>query len=665
MVWYVRNTAGAGNGQSHTPFNTLAAAASAAAANHFIYVFQGDGSTNGQNAGITLQSGQRLIGEGVALVVNGNTLRLAGVKPQIGNSSGSVVTLSTGNTVQGLTLTATTASGLLGSSLASGTTTASTLTISASGAANGVNLSSNTGSTFNFSDIAVTSASGTAFNATGGGTVVVTGAANTLNATSGGTALNVVNTTIGSGGLTFRSISASGATSGIVLNNTGASGSLVVTGLGSPGSGGTIQNVSSHGISLTSTLGPQFSWMSLQNAGHNGIDGQSVTNFTLSNTAINNVGTAAAGQYEESNIAFNDAGAFTGSSLSGTVSITNNTLTNARRHGIDIENGSGTIGSLTISGNTLTSSTVATTSLGTAILVLAQGSAGATSHLTTGTISGNTITNFPSGEGIAVLGGSGSAVNNTPSTLGANGTPIGITGNTISGGTGTSRMGSNAIRVSFNGQFGVANINISGNGTAVSPITNIQGQGVSAFMGGSVTGTTTINNNHIVANQTLGAGTQGMAVQVDDGPAGAGTSAADYNFVITSNDVSAYEGNGIRAIARASLGKMDVTIQNNTVGTPILANRNGIRIDSGSSAGDVSLCLLMTGNTSDGSGVNQGIGLRKQGTVAGVNEFGIVGLSPSPTTGANAAARVATDNPAGNGVDILSGDNFIVCTPTP
>jgi hypothetical protein len=42
-----------------------------------------------------------------------------------------------------------------------------------------------------------------------------------------------------------------------------------------------------------------------------------------------------------------------------------------------------------------------------------------------------------------------------------------------------------------------------------------------------------------------------------------------------------------------------------------------------------------------------------------------VGLSPSPTTGANAAARVAADNPAGGGVDIISGDNFTSCTITP
>jgi hypothetical protein len=72
----------------------------------------------------------------------------------------------------------------------------------------------------------------------------------------------------------------------------------------------------------------------------------------------------------------------------------------------------------------------------------------------------------------------------------------------------------------------------------------------------------------------------------------------------------------------------------------------------------------MTGNTSAGSGINQGMGIRKQGTNAAVNIFGIIGLSPSPTTGANAAAQLNADNPAGGGTDVLSGNNFVNCAQT-
>jgi hypothetical protein len=102
-VWYVKNDAAAGGlGRSTDPFDTLAEAQTASAANETIYVFQGDGTTTGQNIGITLQSGQRLIGEGVALTVpvsvnggaNPTTLRAAGSQPQIDNTGGNGVSVT-------------------------------------------------------------------------------------------------------------------------------------------------------------------------------------------------------------------------------------------------------------------------------------------------------------------------------------------------------------------------------------------------------------------------------------------------------------------------------------------------------------------------------------------------------------------------------------------
>jgi len=470
--------------------------------------------------------------------------------------------------------------------------------------------------------------------------------------------------------ISLTSVSANGGANGILLNNT--SGSFTVAGDGTNannGSGGVIQNTTTNGISLTNTQNTSFSAMNIHDIARSGIDGQGVVNFSLAYTTINNVGTAAAGQYEESNIAFNDGGVFTNSNLSGTVSITNSLLTNARRHGIQIEDGAGTISNLTITGNTLTSSTSAAASLGSAILVLQQGSAVTTAHLITGTISNNAINNFPSGEGIAVLGGSGNPANLTSQTFGANGTPIVITNNTVNGGA--TRLGLNAIRVSFNGQFGVSNFDISCNGntgagcSATGPLTNYQGIGISVFFGGTVTGTTTVNKNVLVSNQNLGAGSSGIAVQADDGPAGTGTADPDVNVTINNNSVTANEGFGIRAIARATnRATIDLTIQNNTVAAPTLANRNGIRVDSGSGAGDTNICLSMTGNTSAGSGISQGMGIRKQGTNAAVNIFGIIGLSPSPGTPANAQARLNADNPAGGGTDVLSGSNFVSCAQT-
>ncbi|MEK6281967.1 MAG: Calx-beta domain-containing protein [Acidobacteriota bacterium] len=624
---------------------------------------------NGTGFGTLTISDVTLNGTGQALDLTTGTL--AATFGSISSANSSTTGISLTSVAGSLTSPTTTITNPTGIGISVGTSSATLnfgSTTSSGSGATGVSLTTNTG-TLNFGSLDISpDANQRGLLATeNSNTITTTGGAISA---SGNVAVEITRS-VGTTPLAVSqtSVSANGGTNGIVLTNT--SGSFTVVGDGTNtnnSSGGTIQNTTAAGISLTNSQNLSFTAMNIQNILRSGIDGQGVINFVLAFSTINNVGTAAAGQYEESNIAFNDNGAFTNANLTGLVSITNNTLTNARRHGIQIENGSGTISNLTISGNTLTSSTVAATSLGTAILVLQQGSAATTSHLTTGTISNNTVNNFPSGEGIAILGGSGNAGNLTPATLGASGTPIAITSNTVNGGA--TRMGSNAIRVAFNGQFGSSNFNISCNGStnagagcsATGPLTNYQGLGISAFFGGTVTGTTTINNNILVSNQTIGAGSAGIGVQADDGPAATGTADPDVNVTINNNSVSANEGNGIRAIARATnRATMDLTIQNNTVAAPTLTNRNGIRVDSGSAAGDTNICLSITGNTSAGSGISQGIGIRKQGTNALVNVYGIVGLSPSPTTGLNAAAKVAADNPAGGGAESLSGNNYVNC----
>ncbi len=102
-VWYVKNNAPAGGlGRSADPFDTLVEAQAASAANDTIYVFQGNGTTIGQNAGITLKSGQRLLGEGVALTVpvsvnggaNPTILKAAGSQPLIDNTAGDGISVT-------------------------------------------------------------------------------------------------------------------------------------------------------------------------------------------------------------------------------------------------------------------------------------------------------------------------------------------------------------------------------------------------------------------------------------------------------------------------------------------------------------------------------------------------------------------------------------------
>ena len=145
-----------------------------------------------------------------------------------------------------------------------------------------------TSGTLTLSDFDITVTGGTALSLTTSGTVTATGADNDLNATN--TALNVNAVTIGAGGLTFRSISASGGANGIVLNTTGPSGGLSITGLGTTdGSGGTIQNITSRGAEFVTTKGLSLKNMNFTNANTSDAGGAGTcddTNTTNCNAAI-------------------------------------------------------------------------------------------------------------------------------------------------------------------------------------------------------------------------------------------------------------------------------------------------------------------------------------------------------------------------------------------
>lgn len=105
-VWYVRNNAAAGgDGRSAAPFRTLAAAdVAATTAGATIYVYWGDGGTTGMSGGVTLATGQKLLGETEDLVVDGTTLETG--NPDRQPSIVGAVELAGGNTVAGLTITA-------------------------------------------------------------------------------------------------------------------------------------------------------------------------------------------------------------------------------------------------------------------------------------------------------------------------------------------------------------------------------------------------------------------------------------------------------------------------------------------------------------------------------------------------------------------------------
>lgn len=266
-----------------------------------------------------------------------------------------------------------------------GTTTFGGSITASTGVANAVDLT-NTGGTVNFngSNLSITTTSGIGFNATGSGTTVnVTGLGNTI--TSGtGTALNVANTTIGASGLTFQSISANGGTKGIALNTTG-SGGLTVTGVGTTaGSGGTIQNISARGaeflsaqnitlknmaftnactvdnaepepalstggntavnaaISLVSVTTVLLDRLVINGSAQQGINGHSVTDFTLSNSTLSSLGSGP----DEDGLHFYN--------MLGTNNITNTTISSSGDDNVTIQNASGT-STINVTGGSFTS----------------------------------------------------------------------------------------------------------------------------------------------------------------------------------------------------------------------------------------------------------------------------------------------------------------------
>ncbi len=420
-----------------------------------------------------------------------------------------------------------------------------------------------------------------------------------------------------------------------MLSNTGSTG-LTVTGAGSTAqggdfSGGTIQNTTGAGISLTNTTGPSFRNMRLSNTGDSGVNGTQVTGFSFTDGTITGAGDAS----DENSITFDDSLTST-PNLTGAVTITNNVISQTEAEGVDIENWAGTISDANISNNAL-SDTGDVATPGSAITLIGSGLAASAANLTKATVANNTIVDFRAGVGVQVRAGNPNAGAPTGSagTAGSATNVIAITGNSMNGGNaGIGNQPDRFFTGGVSGNGGQGNFNVSNNGTAANRLRNIDCIAIEMQVDGPVTMTSTVNNNFINANSAVGCA--GIAVGTDDpNNLGAGT----HTTTISNNNVMGTDGPGIFPIVRASGSTMTAKVLNNTVAAPITTNaaRAGIRADSGSAAGDTTLCLELSGNTTAGSTntatstTSPGINLRKQGTDPTINTFGIEGLTPSPT----------------------------------
>jgi len=227
-VWYVSNAnAQAGDGRDASPFATLAAVEGASSPGETILLLYGNGTTAGYDAGITLQAGQSLTGQGVATdvtaVVNGQTVVLleAGNAPTVTNAApGATIRLATGNTVQGLNVNSTAGAGISGSGF--GTFTAGAVNVAAIG---GPSLDLQNGTVAaSFASLSSANSTGAGLRLVGVGGTLAAPAGVVSNAAGAGVEVSGGNAIVTYGG----SIAGSGTRAASVTGRTG--GSLTLSG---------------------------------------------------------------------------------------------------------------------------------------------------------------------------------------------------------------------------------------------------------------------------------------------------------------------------------------------------------------------------------------------------------------------------------------------------
>lgn len=332
VVWYVDNSkTSAGNGEANAPFNTLAAANSAAGANSIVFLYQGSAVYSG---GVTMEPGESLWGQPHGLTVGGyNLVAPGGSNPTITNSGGNGVNLASNADLEDVTVSGASAEGVNGSGVTgnvsiidctiTGSTVNDALISDASGALNltvtGSTFSNDTSATNNDNALEVDA------NGTTDATVRVTGSTFTNNA-----------------GLQFEFRTDSGASG---TNNVTFSDNTV------NGGGGTL--IDAGGTSKTTIT---VDGNNIQNSDANGIgidDGaQPSTSATITGTINGN--TVGVANVPNSGAGY-DIGIYAEGSGTETLAITNNKTyqyNNAAGISFIDREGSPTM-NLTITGNTI------------------------------------------------------------------------------------------------------------------------------------------------------------------------------------------------------------------------------------------------------------------------------------------------------------------------
>ncbi|MFW8741148.1 beta strand repeat-containing protein [Mesorhizobium japonicum] len=543
-------------------------------------------------------------------------------------------------------------------------------TVSSTGSSDGISLTNNggtNGTNINFTNTLTinTSSSGTTgFNATGGGTVSATGSSSTIDSGQG-TALNVVNTTIGSGNLVFQSISSNGGSAnGIILVNTGTgagNGGLHVTGTGSAGSGGTIANktgadgsaTQGTGIFLNGTKGVQLAWMQLNDFGNFAIRGNNVTGFTLDHSVISG-DSGTTNSVSDALASFANVGedAIRLTNLLGSGSITNSNISGGYTNTIMVENNTGTLNRLTIDSSNIGGRSDNGTGMNDAINF--QADAGSTAMNLT--VSNSALTTGRANL-VAATGGVGTnmdvqLIGNTVT----NNHPL-----TVSGGTAfdIASLGN----VTFNISNNTFDMHAANGGTGIKShvieVNKGSGSGNSTFDG-------TISGNTIGVAGTAHSGSGIGSNDIDINSQDNGT----FTIAILNNILTHYDTAGIQISQISGSSTINATVQGNTTSNGDSNAFTGLYVVAGSGlAGDNGVINLLVGGSgtqrndfSNGDPAN-GSDVYLQVTPGSTSTINLSrGVSGAPT-----AEQVVTDNnlnPATTTVATSGTINLVNTVPT-
>jgi len=465
------------------------------------------------------------------------------------------------------------------------------------GDGSGISLTSNSGATVRFlGGLTLATGANPAFTATGGGTVAVTdpaGAANNTAVTTTATALNVANTTIAAGGLTFERIASNGAARGIVLDATGATGGLIVTGAGgtcTPAStagctGGQISNSTGSddagtnpvgtGIVLRNTTAPSFTRVWIHDHSNYAIRGTSVAGFAMADSVINGTnGTSALTANKDGSLRFEE--------LTGTVDVTNTDIRGGYFTNVMVDN---TAGTLNATLDNVDSGTIDPTGGEDAVQFEGIGTSAMNVDYK------NSAITTATGDLLQYIGD------------GTGGGNLDFTGNTLSNNEPSIATGGGGVAL-IAAAKGAATMDVLNNtmsDSKTNALTIIKSRDNTA-------GTNNLVAN--VANNAIGlAGTANSGSLEGDGMEITSFGDGNATFNVTNNAVRQYNSSAFQFVAGSGVadsGQMNLNISGNSAANPgtnpSITLLQGIRVDSGVDAADTfATCVSFGPNSITGS----------------------------------------------------------------